>query len=125
VVLKRIGVGARQVGAIKLQFPGTAGPEVCFMQLPPKALTALVSIKAELLSHGSPPRDAATVAGALQIGDSILVDIADPPREQGCLNKGSLVKPKEPKPFTLMRHARRPNAFQRGCQRRAWFTLTY
>ena len=63
------------------------------MTLPPKALNALVRIRAELLSK---------------------------PQEQSVI----ITLEPEPEPVKrVMRHARRPNAFQRMCQRREYVVV--
>jgi hypothetical protein len=64
------------------------------MQIPPRALHALIDLKRELLSREAP------------------LDAVAPPAEQG---KGKVsLKTSEPR----TRHTRRPGAFQRMCQRR-------
>lgn len=67
------------------------------MQLPPKVLNALINIRAELLQKPEP--------------ESVIITLQTPA--------------KEPKPTVFMRHARRPNAWQRSCQRKDWSSPVY
>jgi hypothetical protein len=66
------------------------------MQLPPKALNVLANIKAELLSKQE--------LTPLESVPSVIITLSRPKTE--------------PKVTVFMRHARRPNAFQKMCQRR-------
>jgi hypothetical protein len=66
------------------------------MQLSPKALNVLANIKAELLSRQE--------LTPLESVPSVMITLSRPKTE--------------PKTTVFMRHARRPNAFQRMCQRR-------
>jgi hypothetical protein len=65
------------------------------MELPPKALNVLANIKAELLSKQE--------LTPLESVPSVIITLSRPKTE--------------PKVTVFMRHARRPNAFQRMCQK--------
>lgn len=68
--------------------------------LPPKAISALIDIKKELLSKESVNEGAEIEGGKVSVGE---------------MTRHS----------STMRHARRPNAFQRMCQRRDWASPIY
>jgi hypothetical protein len=75
------------------------------LQLSPKAINILANIKAELLS-----KQVATTDVVSKPQDVII----------------TLKRPKKEPPTTVvMRHARRPNAFQRMCQRGDWAAPRY
>jgi hypothetical protein len=70
------------------------------MELPPKALNVLANIKAELLSR----QELTPLESVEGDGRSVIITLSRPKTE--------------PKVTVFMRHARRPNAFQKMCQRR-------
>lgn len=72
------------------------------MTLPPKALSALVDLKKELLSKIDPP-------------ESVIIT---PKSSTSTRKKGGTST-------TFMRHAKKSNGFQRSCQRHDWSSPVY